>query len=517
MLVEFKPAVINRLNDISFNGSVKVYPEVPRDPSYPYVTIEKLDKAVLQETDTNTIFEADLRVKLIYRFDTGEVWDKELKENAELVEDALSQPLNVSGHTVSDVHNIRDTQFRTQEEDDRTYKSALIRYEYTVEDTQDDSTYVYNPPEATYLYGSENGYQFDASGDNPSIRYNDSTGEWEVQTPGGTVSIGDNLVSGGDTEVLFNDAGSIGSSPNLKYDASNQVLDIADGQLSIDTPKDGVNAAITTEGPLDNFWKYAVINAGEDYNDISEFPTSYGSPHRTGFQNIFRFKPDTNQDVTDTPYFYNSFNRQDLSGTNTSDGYLDLAGGYMVNNYSEILLENGRNVNAWSFGGSTVASGSNSQGSSIYGGWAKGEARDGTFQKVVGAEFEAILNGAEVTGQVYGIDVTVETSNSPTLPSDTYAIHQTGPAPSFFESPIGINSKGLDASTAQLSIQAKSGQTDPLLLLKTENEDSLLTATMNGDTKHHKAGAGVILTSPDGSVTKRVRLNNNGELVTENV
>jgi len=76
---------------------------------------------------------------------------------------------------------------------------------------------------------------------------------------------------------------------------------------------------------------------------------------------------------------------------------------------------------------------------------------------------------------------------------------------------------GLSNPTATITAQAKSGQTDPLLQLNDETGSSLIQDTVSGDREYKAPGKGVILTSPDGGTTKRVYLDNNGDLVTETI
>lgn len=71
--------------------------------------------------------------------------------------------------------------------------------------------------------------------------------------------------------------------------------------------------------------------------------------------------------------------------------------------------------------------------------------------------------------------------------------------------------------SSRVTIAAKSGQTDPLLQLNDETGSPLITDEVSGDRTYHAPGKGVVLTSPDGSTKKRVRLDNNGDLVTETV
>ena len=78
-----------------------------------------------------------------------------------------------------------------------------------------------------------------------------------------------------------------------------------------------------------------------------------------------------------------------------------------------------------------------------------------------------------------------------------------------------ILSFGETESWSGLNVQAKSGQIDPLLSLQDENANPLFTDQVSGDRKYHTAGSGIVLTSPDGNTTKRVYLDNSGNLQTE--
>lgn len=68
-----------------------------------------------------------------------------------------------------------------------------------------------------------------------------------------------------------------------------------------------------------------------------------------------------------------------------------------------------------------------------------------------------------------------------------------------------------------LKAKAQSGQTDPLLSLQDVSENTLITDQVSGNRKYHTAGSGIILTSPDGNTTKRVHLDNSGNLTTTTV
>jgi hypothetical protein len=81
-----------------------------------------------------------------------------------------------------------------------------------------------------------------------------------------------------------------------------------------------------------------------------------------------------------------------------------------------------------------------------------------------------------------------------------------------------FDEKGLTVNgdtSSSIIVNARSGQTDPLLSLQDTNGNPLFTDQVSGDRKYHTAGAGVVLTSPDGSTTKRVYLDNSGNLQTE--
>jgi hypothetical protein len=55
------------------------------------------------------------------------------------------------------------------------------------------------------------------------------------------------------------------------------------------------------------------------------------------------------------------------------------------------------------------------------------------------------------------------------------------------------------------------------LQLNDETGSPLITDEVSGDRTYHEPGKGVVLTSPDGSTTKRVYLDNSGTLQTEDV
>jgi hypothetical protein len=65
-------------------------------------------------------------------------------------------------------------------------------------------------------------------------------------------------------------------------------------------------------------------------------------------------------------------------------------------------------------------------------------------------------------------------------------------------------------------VRAVSSPTKPLFNISNNSDDALHTFDST-DLTNHVHGGGVVLTSPDGSTKKRVRLDNNGDLVTETV
>jgi len=68
-----------------------------------------------------------------------------------------------------------------------------------------------------------------------------------------------------------------------------------------------------------------------------------------------------------------------------------------------------------------------------------------------------------------------------------------------------------------LVLNVSTGQTDPIIQINDETGSPLIQETASGDREYKTPGKGIILTSEDGSHTKRVYLDNNGTLQTEAV
>ena len=143
---------------------------------------------------------------------------------------------------------------------------------------------------------------------------------------------------------------------------------------------------------------------------------------------------------------------------------------------------------------------------------------DGTYRS--GAEIKQTRVGLEISPRYFktikldGFRSTVEVStNSVDINAQDSVnfLHKDGGVGFFNEN--GLTVDGYTSSS--VTVNARSGQTDPLLSLQDENANPLFTDQVSGDRKYHTAGSGIVLTSPDGNTTKRVYLDNSGNLQTE--
>lgn len=240
MIEQFQTALVDRLDAIGYEGDVNVYPSVPRDPDFPYVAIDQLTDDVLAFTDDKTVYEVTVTARLIDRYPAGEVNDRNLKKDAKLIEDAMGQTLTPADHVVLDASNRRDIQYITEEQDAYTYVSALIRFQYTVEDEPGaDDTAVYNPPERDYTYGAVDGITFEADPERPSITFNASLGQWLASDGTEAVPIGGGgggvTVPGADRQLIFNDQGSLGADAGLTFDGLAASIGIPDNRVVVGT------------------------------------------------------------------------------------------------------------------------------------------------------------------------------------------------------------------------------------------------------------------------------------------
>ncbi len=130
MITDVQFSVNQRLRRIDYAGDVTVYPQVPTNPQFPYVTLESVNDQITH-TDDSAVTEATVRIALWYQWSTGTVNDVLFKENIEEIKKAFRGGLFIPDAEVTE-QSLVSVDRTTNVDGGTTEKKATITLRYTI-------------------------------------------------------------------------------------------------------------------------------------------------------------------------------------------------------------------------------------------------------------------------------------------------------------------------------------------------------------------------------------------------